>query len=72
MNYPFHKAGNPRNSKRLFLPVNDFTFSTFTVPMKFRQPTSGVAKPRPVAKPRSLPTTVSATATLNYLKRLMR
>jgi hypothetical protein len=37
MNFNFKEFRNPQR-RRLFIPVNAFSFSSFLVPIKFRQP----------------------------------
>ncbi|HWD93910.1 MAG TPA: hypothetical protein VG938_16390 [Verrucomicrobiae bacterium] len=37
MNFNFNESRNPQR-RRLFIPVNAFSFSSFLVPIKFRQP----------------------------------
>ena len=38
MNFNFHESNSARR-KRLFIPLNAFSFASFMVPIKFRQPT---------------------------------
>jgi len=41
MNFNFHKSEKPRR-QRLFIPLSSFSFASFVVPMKFRQPAAAV------------------------------
>ncbi len=40
MSFNFQKS---RKSKTLFIPLNTFSFASFVVPMKFRQPVAAKA-----------------------------
>jgi hypothetical protein len=62
MNFNFHEFSKPR-IRRLFIPRNAFSFASFVVPIKFRQPVPASM----FAVPRSTWTISSTRARLDGL-----